>query len=304
MELLKLYINRLVRFFSIGRELEKIKLLQGTLLAQQIPLRLPKLIAHPHLAEFSVFSQWGDDGIIQFLTQYVSIKHKTFVEFGVENYREANTRFLLLHDNWRGLVMDGSTKQMQEVQRDEISWKYNLTTTPAFVTKDNINTLLQEHGMQGDIGLLHIDIDGNDYWVWQAITVVQPIIVIVEYNSVFGPKHPWVIPYRHDFFRLAAHYSGLYWGASLTSLCDLAKEKGYIFVTSNSNGNNAYFVRRDHAKKLRALTPMTGYVESQYAESIDRQGNLTYIRGANRLKLLSGMPIYNTRKKKLETITP
>src|SRR5579859_7257876 len=60
-------------------------------------------------AEFRVFSQWGEDGIIQYLLSKVAIAHDTFVEFGVGNYRESNTRFLLTNNNWRGLIIDGGT---------------------------------------------------------------------------------------------------------------------------------------------------------------------------------------------------
>jgi hypothetical protein len=133
-------------------------------------------------AEFQVYSQFGDDGIIQFLIEYINIEHKTFIEFGVENYREANTRFLLINNNWSGLVMDGSEKHIKTIKNDDVYWKFDLVAKAAFVTKENINQLLTESGFTGETGLLHIDIDGNDYWIWKEISVVNPVIVIVEYN--------------------------------------------------------------------------------------------------------------------------
>ena len=85
------------------REVETSNLLAGKLLANQVKA----LGAGRELrdVEFRVFSQWGDVGIIQYLIHNVPIPNDTFVEFGVEDYREANTRFLLLNDNWRGLIM-------------------------------------------------------------------------------------------------------------------------------------------------------------------------------------------------------
>src|SRR5687768_6497737 len=130
--------------------------------------------------EFKVFSQWGDDGIIQYLIHKVPITNKVFVEFGVENYTEANTRFLLMNNNWKGLIMDGSKEHMSSVQKDNLYWQYDLTAMPHFITRENINQLLTEYGIVGNIGLLHIDIDGNDYYVWDTIDVIQPDIVIVE----------------------------------------------------------------------------------------------------------------------------
>src|SRR5690348_2388073 len=138
-------------------------------------------------AEFQVFSQWGDDGIIQYLIHQVPSLPEVFVEFGVQDYRESNTRFLLMHDNWSGLVMDGSEQFVSFIQSEDIYWRYDLTAVASFLTRENINDVIRGAGFSGPIGILSVDIDGNDYWVWEAIDVVDPTIVIVEYNSVFGP---------------------------------------------------------------------------------------------------------------------
>jgi hypothetical protein len=207
---------------------------------------------------------------------------------------ESNTRFLLINNNWKGLVMDGSAANIAYIRRDEIAWKYNLTAIEAFVTAENINELLRAQQVEGEIGLLHIDIDGNDYWVWKSISVINPVVVVMEYNSVFGADAPWVVPYDAAFFRTQAHYSNLYAGASLPALCGLAREKGYEFVVSNRNGNNAYFVRRDKLKDLRPLSAREGYVDSQFAEARDPAGQLTYLRGDDRLAALRGLPVFNT----------
>lgn len=244
--------------------------------------------------EFSVFSQWGDDGIIQWLIHRLSGIDETFVEFGVENYEEANTRFLLLNNNWRGLVMDGSQRNISAIRRDLISWRHDLQATCAFVTAENINQLLLEHGFEGDIGLLHIDIDGNDYWVWKSATAVSPAIAILEYNSVFGSDRAITIPYDPKFSR-GGRISNLYFGASLLALCDLAAAKGYDFVGSNSAGNNAFFVRSDLNHGLKPLTAAEGYVTSRFSESTDRWGRLTFLRGAQRLESLAGYTVVNTR---------
>ncbi|MCO5947668.1 hypothetical protein [Mucilaginibacter flavidus] len=252
--------------------------------------------------EFSVFSQWGDDGIIQYLINTIDIQEKYFIEFGVENYTEANTRFLLINNNWGGLVMDGSKPNMDELRNSELYWKFDLKVKDVFITRENINGLIQEQGLARDIGILSIDIDGNDYWVWEAITAIEPVIVIVEYNSVLGIEHPWTVPYQPDFYRTAAHFSNLYYGASLLSLCDLAEKKGYYFTGCNSAGNNAYFVRKDKIGPIKPLSPLEGYVCSVFKESRNEQGYLSYLAGAERLQLLKGMSIYNTRTTQTETI--
>jgi len=244
-------------------------------------------------AEFKVFSQWGEDGILQYLTHKVEIHHRAFVEFGVQNYRESNTRFLLQNDGWSGLVMDGSPDYIETIKAERAAWRHDLTALAAFVTAENINDLIGHHVRGPDIGVLSIDVDGNDYWVWKAIDVVSPRIVVCEYNSLFGSSLAVTVPYDPAFNRTRAHHSNLYWGASLAALCRLAGEKRYVFVGSNSAGNNAFFVRRDLAGRLAALQPEEGYVESRFRESRDAAGVLTYLAGDARLKPIADLELFD-----------
>jgi hypothetical protein len=238
-------------------------------------------------AEFQVFSQWGDDGIIQYLLQQVPVAATAFIEFGVQDYRESNTRFLLVNDNWRGLVIDGSADYVAAIQADDISWRHDLTGVAHFITRENINSIIRDAGFAGDLGILSIDIDGNDYWVWEAIDVVDPAIVIIEYNAVFGAGSTVTVPYAADFMRTKAHPSNLYWGASLGALYALAQRKGYVFAGCNSNGNNAYFVKKELSNNIVALSLQEGFVLSRFRESRDRAGHLTFVRGDDRLALIA-----------------
>jgi hypothetical protein len=300
---IKFYVDRNHKaIVELNKKLNQKHLSLGKLLERDNQNKTDIILKNINVAEFKIYSQWGDDGIINFLINYLDIENETFVEFGVENYTECNTRFLLVNNNWKGLIMDGSMDNMNSVKRDQIYWQYDLAALAKFITAENINNILSENGFIDNIGLLHIDIDGNDYWVWKAINVVEPTIVIVEYNSLFGYDKPWTIPYNSSFYRNDAHYSNLYYGTSLLSLCDLAEEKGYGFIGCNTNGNNAYFVKKDNLKGLKVLTPEEGYYESRFSESRNENGELTFIRGKNRLKLLKGMEIYNTRTKKVEQI--
>jgi hypothetical protein len=242
--------------------------------------------------EFRVFSQWGEDGIIQFLINNIKIDRKLFVEFGADNYKESNTRFLLINNNWAGLVMDSNENSINCIKNDSIYWQYNLKAVRSFITKDNINNLIRENGIKGEIGLLSIDIDSNDYWVWQAIDVISPAIVIVEYNFRFGKERAVTIPYDENFDRSKAHYSMIYYGASLKALFLLAKEKGYTFVGCNSAGCNAFFVRRDlKPDAVREQTVEDGYVAGQFRESRDRNGNLAYLSKQEEEKIIATLPL-------------
>lgn len=161
-----------------------------------------------HANEYKVYSQFGEDGIIQFLLRHVEVTNKFFVEIGVEE-AESNTRYLLVNDLWAGLVLDADPENISKVRGSEIFWRHNLTAAQAFVTAENINDILVRFGARGDIGLLSIDIDGNDYWIWKATNVIEPAIVVIEYNAHLGPSRALTVPYEPDFSRHQAHPSGL-----------------------------------------------------------------------------------------------
>lgn len=253
-------------------------------------------------SHFKIFSQFGDDGLIQYLCDRIEIRKKIFVEFGVENYRESNTRFLLFNNNWKGLVMDGDPDNINQIIKSEYYWKFDLTAKAEFVTKNNINQLLLENGFQGEIGLLHIDIDGNDYWIWRELSVVDPDIVIIEYNANFGIERSITIPYQEDFQRTKAHFSNLYWGSSIRALYNLADEKGYAFIGCNDGGNNAYFVKREKIGDLKIKTIKEGYREPKYRESLDKNGNFNFLNIEQRKETIKGLEVFNTIKNCLEKL--
>ena len=294
-------IYQYLRTEKIGYDLKDPKVITGRLLATLNNTK--KEIKSLEEVEFQVFSQWGDDGIIQYLISNLQIENKTFIEFGVENYTESNTRFLVINNNWTGYIIDGSEKNIQYIKNDPISWAHELFAKAQFITKENINSLLSEfleRGYSNEIGLLSIDIDGNDYWVWKEISVINPIIVIVEYNSVFGSDKFWTIPYSANYYRLSEDNTILYFGASLGAFCNLAEEKGYYFVGCNIAGNNAYFIRKD---KIGSFTPLTcneGFVSSKFREMQLENGER--VSGEERIKYLKGRKVINTKTNELELI--
>lgn len=271
---------------------DELRLLTGRLLSESLAMKRGyKTLAE---LEFKVFSQFGDDGIIQYLTLNLDLRHRTFVEFGVEDYLESNTRYLLQKDNWSGFVMDGSSECIGRIRNAPFFWKHDLRAATAFITRENIRQLLHDNTRQWEgLDLLHIDLDGNDFWIWQEIDV-HPAIVIAEYNSTFGIDRAITIPYAADFERSRAHFSHLYWGSSLKALHVLAVQKGYDFIGCNSAGNNAYFVRRDMMKENVAQVSLEqGYVRSKYRESRDRQGRLTFLSAAERVEAIRGLPVFD-----------
>lgn len=252
--------------------------------------------------EFQVFSQRGEDGIIQYIINKIDIPNKIFVEFGVETYVESNTRFLMMNNNWAGLVIDGSKKNIDFIKKDFIYWKYDLTAVESFITKENINQLIGNYTQEEDIGLLSIDIDGNDYWVWDSITCVNPRIVVCEYNSAFGATKKVTIPYKSNFVRKNEHYSELYFGASLAAFCHLADKKGYDFIGTTSAGVNAYFVRKDLSSPFKKYNATEGFNESDNRDSKGPKGELLFLRHKERLPLIQDLSVFDVDNNQIEKI--
>ena len=249
--------------------------------------------------EFCAYSQWGEDGILDWLIERLAPVPRSFIEFGTDDYRESNTRFLLQKRNWRGMVIDSSAANVEFIRGDELFWRYDLQATCAFVTKDNINRLITDARLGREVGVMSIDVDGNDYWIWKAIDVVSPVIVVCEYNAVLGDLHELTVPYAAEFQRKSAHSSTLYFGASVKALIMLAEEKGYDFVGTNSAGCNAFFVRKDVSAHVVEALDARYMFPSRFRESRDEQGHSTHLNGPDRVEAIGVMPLVDVRLSQL-----
>ncbi len=242
---------------------ERILLSLGRIETRQVHLTQPQSISE---SEFRIFSQNGEDGVLQYLLSRLEIKNKYFVEFGTQDYRESNTRFLAQKDLWAGTIIDAGEEHLEYLyKRSFLGFDRDITALKAFITRDNINDLLDRAKVPDDLGLLSVDIDGNDYWVLEAITQgrLKPAILVTEYNSLFGSQLCLSVPYDPAFERFKAHASGLYWGASLPALARLATAWGYALVHCESRGANAFFVRRELLGSLKELNVAEAFVRCQ-----------------------------------------
>jgi len=213
------------------------------------------------LNEFKIFSQTGEDGIINYIFSKIGTKSKKFVEFGIQDGKECNTANLSINFGWSGLLIEGD-EDFARKAKEYYSGK-PVTVVNSFITKDNINQIISENKIEGEIDLLVVDIDGNDYWVWKEINVIKPRVVVVEYNSALGNKSI-TTKYKPDFERLKEHKNGLYFGASLSAMTKLGKEKGYILVGCCSSGFNAFFIRKDLIKnKFSEMSPETVFYDDR-----------------------------------------
>ena len=192
---------------------------------------------------FKVYSQGEEDGIIEEIFNRVGTTNKIFIEFGVENGLECNSHYLLFK-GWRGLWIDGGHEEEIHERFAPVIANGQLKFLQAFITRENINELFIQGGVTGEIDLLSIDIDGNDYHVWQAINVVRPRVVVIEYNAKFPPNLEWKQAYNKRHM-----WKGSDWqGASLKAFELLGSRLGYQLVGTNLTGSNAFFVRNDLTK--------------------------------------------------------
>jgi hypothetical protein len=206
---------------------------------------------------YRVFSQYEEDGKLLYIFALTGMKNKTFVEIGSDDGINSNCANLAFNFGFHGLFLDGNEKAIKRgetfYKKYPHPWMYQPKFRCAKVTAENINGLVSEAGLNGEIGLLSIDIDGNDYWIWKALTVVQPEVVIIETHVEFGLRNI-VVPYDPNYAFPGRH--PVYHGASPVAMMKLGKEKGYRLVGANELGFNFIFVRNGLAEKELPEVPV------------------------------------------------
>ncbi|WP_198375819.1 FkbM family methyltransferase [Neoroseomonas rubea] len=194
---------------------------------------------------YKVYSQSDEDGIIDEIFRRIGAPNRTFVEFGCEVGLENNTRYLL-EQGWRGLWMEGYPEYAGAIRASFFAdlESGRLALRPTYVNRRNINDLIRDAGLSGEIDFLSIDIDGNDYHVFEAIDVISPRLVCLEHNHSFRKGEEWVMPYDEDY-RWDPAAGRADYGASLASMAALAARKGYTLVGCGLVSPNGFYVRSD-----------------------------------------------------------
>ena len=140
-----------------------------------------------------------------------------------------------------GFIIEADKNSVKDIKSQRIYWRHNLTVENKFISQNNINTIIKIN-IPRKLGLLSLDIDGVDYWILKKLSVLEPSIIICEYNSLFGQK-AITVPYKDNYIRSNEHFSNLFYGASIKAFMDLLKKRNYFFIGTNSAGNNAFFVK-------------------------------------------------------------
>jgi hypothetical protein len=218
-----------------------------------------RLLPAFHEVEFHHFSQNNEDGILLYIFALIGTTNRVCVEMCAGDGIECNTANLVINHGWKGLMFDGSLHNIQRGQSVYSARKDALRFSPpmmvhAWLTRENVNALIAERGFDGEIDLFSLDIDGNDYWIWKALDVIQPRVIVAEYNQGLGGRRAVTIPYQPDF---VFNWQSVCCGASLPALAKLGKTKGYRLVGVDSFGVNAFFVRNGIGEDLLPEIPVS-----------------------------------------------
>lgn len=208
---------------------------------------------------FRLHSQHEEDGIVLALLQAAGVVNRRFLEIG-SGSSGGNSGVLAFEMGWAGLMVEARSEPAARL-RAKLAHNPKVAVADVIVTPENVNELIAAHGLSGEIDLLSLDIDSVDYWVFEAITVCSPRVVVLEYNALFGAERAVTIPSAGRSDDAPSPYSG----ASLTALEKLARRKGYGLVLCEDSGVNAFFLRDGLAPEIPRLSAAAAYRAQEVA---------------------------------------
>ena len=240
-----------------------------------------KNISNLNEVDFKVFSQNGEDGIIDYLLFSLQIEKPKFIEIGVGDYYESNTRFLFERSSGDGLIIDIIDNFQKRVEKNIRLWRGNLKILNRKIDSENILATLKEFNFFDNIDLFSIDVDSIDYWILEKMPKKFCKLIVAEYNPYFGSNLEISVPNDKNFDRSKYHHSNLCFGASLKSIINLLDRKGFIFLGTNLFKNNAFFVNSDFKDNLFLEIPnnneLNSFTNASFRESRDINNKLNFI---------------------------
>ena len=245
-------------------------------------------------AEFKIFSQFGEDGILDYLCQSIGLSKPKVLEIGAGNFTECNSRFLAEFRNASVFAVDNREDLMLQIENTPLRWKNHIFGLTTWVTTQNISSIVaQAREKLTGLDIFSLDLDGNDYWVLEKCDLQGVSIVVVEYNPLFGSKKSVSVIKDERFDRTQKHSSWLYCGASLKAFESLLRKKGFQFIGSNRVGNNAFFLQNDLLNKFELELPvdLDPFTDWRIRESRDSGGQMNYLGGDSRLEQIKDMVV-------------
>jgi hypothetical protein len=246
-------------------------------------------------AEVKVYSQWGEDGILDYICELIELAKPRVLEIGAGNFLECNSRFIAEFRNASVVAVDARA-DLLNAPLHSLKWKNHIELVNEWITPDNINSIIEfaEQNMNS-VDIFSLDLDGNDYWILESANLSQFKIVVVEYNALFGSSYEVTVPRNDRFERHKQHASGLYYGASLKAFVELLEHKGFIFIGTNRSCVNAFFIKKNLRSNFETLKihDLDKYVDSTIRESRDSFGKLSFLAGIDRNIAIESLPLWN-----------
>jgi hypothetical protein len=244
-------------------------------------------------AGYSVYSQWGEDGILDYLCRALGIERPHYLDFGAGDVCLSNGRWLLQSRGGSGVFVDARDDLSRTLSESDLSLYTDSTAIQSFLDYKNSPSVLEEatKRLGGVIDIFSLDLDGQDYWVLNSLLKLNSKVIVLEYQAYLGPSLAITVPRSKVFDRTSAHFSWIYYGASLGAFTHLLSDRGYVLIGSNRQRTNAFFVRKD----LVSNSPLSGLkvpsleslCDSRGGESRNSSGELVGVQGFGRRELIS-----------------
>jgi len=294
--------NRIYRLFQQELSAIRVRVGQQTLLTSKL---LRETFTKLSDAEVTIFSQWGEDGILDYLCDIASLDRPNILELGAGNFEECNSRFLIENRLSNSVLVDARNDLIPRAQNDGAFWKTHLLAVNSWITPETIKEIQSTtRAFLGRIDIVSVDIDGNDYWVMNEFDFSDVSIVVAEYNPLFGATFPVTIPRDDSFVRGDAHYSNLYYGVGILAWVKLFKSHGLVLVGTNKVGSNAFFIREQLLSRLHFVPnpDLNSYVNWGVRESRSSDGKLNFLSGAQRISEISHLELFNVETGDMQSV--
>ena len=255
-------------------------------------------------SEVRVFSQNGEDGILNFICEKMDLHKPSIIEIGAGNFTECNSRYLAEHRCANVLAVDAQKNLEITAKNLLIFTRTNIQILNTWVTTKNINEIIELGKSNfGSVDILSIDLDGNDYWILESAKLDGIKVVIVEFNPLLSQRSPVSVPMDESFDRSTKHYSWTYYGANLYAFDYLLKSKGFEFIGVSRHGSNAFFVESSYFGNFGNLEinlEISSDVRAR--ENRGKDGKLTFISGQNRVSIIQDQLVVDVRNGKHLTV--
>ena len=298
-------IKYLVYKLNNTRELDNQKIQIAKKFFFDLKLNLKK-IDYIEEVFYKVFSQNGEDGIIQYLLYSLKINTPKFLEIGTEDYSESNTRYIYETCSTDGLIIDGYKNLEETISKFLPLYKGNLKIINKLIESDSIIEILEKNNFIKDLDIFSIDIDSVDYWIIKELPNKISKIFIAEYNPYFGPDLEITVPNIKNFNRTDYHFSNLCWGSSLKAIINILKEKGFSFIGVNDLKNNAFFVLNEYLNLISLNPPkknLCNYTNAKYREGRDIEGKLTYHSPYDVMNIIKNCEVFDLKDNQIKKVS-